>query len=73
MRSEKTMETRAIVPFEELQELSALRRASGIKQWCQEQGILYILDGKGRPCTVRRALDDSVMRGKKTEPNWTAV
>ena len=63
-------EQRAIVPFADLFELSARTRPSAVKKWVQSKGILYFLDADGRPCTTTRALNDALMKGRKTEPNW---
>ncbi len=60
------------IPFKKLAECANRKSATAVKKWCQDRGILYMLDADGRPTTSEKAYDDAIARGRKTLPNWDA-
>lgn len=65
--------TSAVCDFEDLRRLSGRARPAAVKKWLQDKGILYFLNAKNQPVTTQQALNDALMRGRKTQPNWPAV
>lgn len=59
--------------FQDLCRLSGRERPSAVKKWLQGRGVSYMLDADGRPVTTERALNDALLRGRKTQPNWPAA
>lgn len=59
-----------IADFPDLQRLSGRDRPTAVKKWLQKQGISFMLNADGRPVTTEKALNDVLLRGRKTEPNW---
>ncbi len=60
------------IPFKKLAKLANRKQPGAVKRWCQDRGILYILDADGRPTTSDRAYDEAILKGRKTLPNWEA-
>ncbi|MEX2260095.1 MAG: DUF4224 domain-containing protein [Woeseia sp.] len=65
-------EFKVIVDFPMLCRLSGRERPSAVCKWLQQQGIAYMLNADGKPVTTERALNEALLRGRKTEPNWPA-
>ena len=63
---------RMIADFIDLQRLSGRLRPGAVKKWLQRQGIVFMLDADGKPVTTEKALNEALLRGRKTEPNWPA-
>lgn len=61
---------KATTSFRELQELVGRKRPTFVKQWLEKHGILYWLNADNEPVTTTKALNDALMRGRKTEPKW---
>lgn len=61
------------VPFSKLADLANRKRPRAVEKWCQKRGILYFLDADNRPCTTDDALNAALMRGRKTEPDYSSV
>lgn len=59
-----------IADFTDLQRLSGRERPAAVKKWLQSQGISYMLNADGQPVTTEKALNEALLRGRKTEPNW---
>lgn len=59
-----------IADFEDLCRLSGRQRPSAVKRWLQARGILYWLNADDRPVTTEKALNDALLKGRKTEPNF---
>lgn len=59
-----------IADFADLQRLSGRERPAAVKKWLQSQGISYMLNADGHPVTTEKALNEALLRGRKTEPNW---
>lgn len=61
---------RVVVDFDELRRLVGREKPTAVKKWLQSKGILYWLNAKNQPVTTSTALNDALMKGRKTEPNW---
>lgn len=59
-----------IADFSDLQRLSGRERPAAVKKWLQQRGISYILNADGKPVTTEKALNEALLRGRKTEPHW---
>ena len=59
-----------VVDFADLQRLSSRHKPTAVKKWLQSKGILYWLNADNQPVTTERALNDALMKGRKTEPIW---
>ncbi len=59
-----------IADFPTLYRLSARTRPTAVKKCLQSHGILYWLNADHQPVTTEQALNDALMKGGKTEPNW---
>lgn len=57
-----------IADFTDLQRLSG--RASAVKKWLQARGISFMLNADGQPVTTEKALNEALLRGRTTAPNW---
>lgn len=62
-----------IADFDDLRRLSGRNRPSAVKKWLQRQGVSYMLNANGQPVTTEKALNDALLRGRKTEPNWSVA
>ena len=58
------------VTFEELSEWCGRKKPTLVKKWLQDKGIFYTLNADNRPITTELALNDALMRGRKTVPNF---
>ncbi len=61
---------RVIVPFSDLSEYCEHQRPLAVKNWLQNNGILFFKDAEGRPCTTEHALKEHLKRGRRTRPNF---
>lgn len=68
--SDSAFRNSAICDFEDLCRLVGRKRPTLVKKWLQNNGILYWLNADGKPVTTGKALNDALLRGRKTEPNW---
>lgn len=60
-----------IADFQDLCRLSGRERPSAVKKWLQENGILYWMNADHKPVTTEKALNQALLKGRKTEPNWS--
>ena len=63
---------RVVIPFSDLAEFCNRKRPSAVRTWLQDRGILYFLDADGRPCTTEQVLNEALLKGRRTKPNWDA-
>ncbi|MEM8815830.1 MAG: DUF4224 domain-containing protein [Pseudomonadota bacterium] len=61
---------KATASFTDLQEFVGRKRPTLVKRWLEAHGILYWLNADNEPVTTTKALNDALMKGRKTEPNW---
>lgn len=59
-----------IIDFADLQRLSGREKPTAVKRWLQNQRINFMLNADGNPVTTEKALNDALLRGRKSEPNW---
>lgn len=62
-----------VADFPTLCRLSGRKRPTAVRKWLQERGISYMLNANREPVTTEKALNDALLRGRKTEPNWPAI
>ena len=61
------------ISFEDLQDWIGFKQTGRIKQWLQDNGVLYTLDAKRRPITTASALNAALRGRRKEKPNWNAI
>ena len=64
------MSAKATVSFSELQDFVGRKRPTVVKRWLEAHGILYWTNADNEPVTTTKALNDALMKGRKTEPRW---
>ena len=64
------MRVKATVSFRDLQELVGRKRPTVVRRWLESQGILYWMNADKEPVTTTKALNDALMKGRRTEPRW---
>lgn len=59
-----------IADFDQLKRLSGRARPTAVRKWLQKQGILYWVNANNEPVTTEKALNEALLRGRRTQPNW---
>ena len=69
------LETRAtvIADFDDLCRLSGRTQPTAVKKWLQSKGILYWLNADNKPVTTEKALNETLMKGRKTRPDFSEL
>ena len=62
-----------VVDFDELCRLTGRTKPTYVSKWLQSKGILYWLNADNRPVTTERALNEALMRGRTTRPDFSEL